>query len=426
MEYFKAPLVDYVEGPPPAAPSTPAPAAVATEADDREDDVTQDEGIEGGIEEEGAVDCRKESVLQDRLREAILLNVPVAFGNEVRRHESMLGLDVTSQWVLLTPEDEPLSQPENADQSLRLPTEMDGILNPKFAMQEKFVHSIFSGTNKKMKYTALQESPMVRPPKKRVRRIRKLSPMRRHVVNEPIEPRVLGGPNTDFLERYGLDETSHPVDWFSAFMPMNPNMNKEDPAAANVKGDQTTKFAVSNWTSYSNAKAMLCNAGELGSIYAGKFKPFKNDDVTAMLGIYIIDGLAPSPQLTQKMQDQERQPTQGNDRIAAVIGPGWQQKHRSFWHFFASQDPMMTPPPKKQCPNFKVDELFQWLCYIWKEAWVLAREFSNDEQSCKMQGKSEYKKMWEVQAVGGRDAGGLHCRRRLYMGILFSQRAQQS
>ena len=44
-------------------------------------------------------------------------------------------------------------------------------------------------------------------------------------------------------------------------------MNKEDPAAANVKGDQTTKFAVSNWTGYSNAKAMMCNAGEPGSIY---------------------------------------------------------------------------------------------------------------------------------------------------------------
>ena len=148
------------------------------------------------------------------------------------------------------------------------------------------------------------------------------------------------------------------MNWFSAFMPMIPDINKEDPAAANVKGNRTPKFAVSNWTSYSITKAMLCNAGELGSIYAGKFKPFKNDDITAMLGIYIIDGLAPSPQLTQKMQDQERQPTHGNDRIEAVIGPGWQQKHRSFRHFFASQDPMMTPPQKKQCPNFKVDKLF--------------------------------------------------------------------
>jgi hypothetical protein len=103
---------------------------------------------------------------------------------------------------------------------------------------------------------------------------------------------------------------------------------------------------------------MLCNAGERGHIFAGKFKPFKNEDIMQMLAVHIIDGLASSPQLVQKMQDQEHQPTHGNDRIVAVLGPGWQQKHRSFRHFFATQDPLTTPPPKKQCPNFKVDELF--------------------------------------------------------------------
>ena len=108
----------------------------------------------------------------------------------------------------------------------------------------------------------------------------------------------------------------------------------------------------------------MCNAGEPGSIYAGKFKLFKNNDISAMLGVYIMDGLVPSPQLTWRMQDQEHQPTHGNDRIAAVIGPGWQQKHHSFHQFFATQDPMMVPPPKTQCLNFKVDEFFRWLHYI--------------------------------------------------------------
>jgi len=290
----------------------------------------------------------------------------------------MSGLDVTSEWVLLTPEDEPFPQPVNADASLRPPTEMDGVTNPKFAMKEKFVHGVFSGTNEKMKYA--HDSPS-RPPKKRARKGKKLSPTRKQVVNKPAEPRVKGGPNADFLKRYGLNENSHPMDWFSALVPMTQEMNLEDPAAANVKGNKTTKFSVANWTAYSNANAMMRNAGEQGSIYAGKFKPFKNDDISAMLGVYIINGLAPSPQLTWKMQDQER----------LIIGPGWQQKHRSFHHFFATQDPMMVPPLKTQCPNFKVDEFFRWLRYMWKEAWVLAKEFSNDKQTCKMQGRSEYK-----------------------------------
>jgi hypothetical protein len=39
----------------------------------------------------------KKGELQERLREAILLNVPVATGNEARRHESMSGLDMTAR-----------------------------------------------------------------------------------------------------------------------------------------------------------------------------------------------------------------------------------------------------------------------------------------------------------------------------------------
>jgi hypothetical protein len=263
----------------------------------------------------------------------------------------MSGLDVTSEWVLLTPEDEPFPQPVNADASLCPPTEMDGVTNPKFAMKEKFVGSVFSRTNEKMQYAHVSPS---RPPKKRAGKGKKISPTRKQVVNEPAEPRVKGGPNADFLKRYGMNENSHPMDWFSALVPMTQEMNLEDPAAANVKGDKT-KFSVANWTAYSNAKAVMCNSGEPGSIYARKFKPFKNDNISAMLGVYIIDGLTPSPQLMWKMQDQERQPTHGNNRIAAVIGPGWQQKHRSFRHYFATQDPMMVPPLKTQCPNFKVD-----------------------------------------------------------------------
>ncbi len=110
-----------------------------------------------------------------------------------------------------------------------------------------------------------------------------------------------------------------------------------------------------------------------------------------MIEVYIIDGLAPSPQLVQKMQLQKKQPTHSNDRIVSVIGPGWKQKHRSFQHFFACQDPLMNPPPKTQCPNFKIDELIQWLRYIWKEVWELGKAFSVDKQLCQMQGNLEYK-----------------------------------
>ncbi len=191
----------------------------------------------------------------------------------------------------------------------------------------------------------------------------------------PVEPRVLGGPNSDFLKLYGLNNWSHPMDWFTAFMLLSPEANKRDLAVANVKCDCRAKFAVSNWMAYSNTKVMLNEAGEEGHIFAGKHHPFTNRDIVSMLGVYILDGLAPSPQLVQKMQPQSKQPAHGSNRVAAAIGMGCQQKHCSFWHFFACQDLLVTPPPKDKCPNFKVNEFFCWLWYIWKEAWVLAKGF---------------------------------------------------
>ena len=47
----------------------------------------------------------------------------------------------------------------------------------------------------------------------------------------------MGGPNSDFLKRYELDERKHPMDWFTAIMPMTPEDNLEDPSVSNVKGE---------------------------------------------------------------------------------------------------------------------------------------------------------------------------------------------
>ncbi len=169
----------------------------------------------------------------------------------------------------------------------------------------------------------------------------------------PVEPRVLGGPNSDFLKRYGLNNKSHPMHWLTAFMLLTPDANKEDLAVANMKGDCRTKFAVSNWAAYSNTKVMLNGAGEEGHIFAGKHHPFTNRDTVSMLGVYILDGLAPSPQLIQRMQLQSKQPTHGNNRVAAAFGMGCQQKHRSFQYFFVCQDPFLDSSPKRQVPKLQ-------------------------------------------------------------------------
>ncbi len=94
-------------------------------------------------------------------------------------------------------------------------------------------------------------------------------------------------------------------------MPLTPKNNKDDPAIANIKGYCCTKFVISNWMAYSNTKAMMAGVGDEGQIFAGKHRPFTNQDFVMMLGVYALDGLAPLPKLMQKMQSQSKSPTHG-------------------------------------------------------------------------------------------------------------------
>ena len=57
------------------------------------------------------------------------------------------------------------------------------------------------------------------------------------------------------------------------------------------------------------------------------------------LGIYITNGLAPSPQVTMKFNPQEKDPIKGNDFISSAVGPNALRRHREFKAFLACVDP---------------------------------------------------------------------------------------
>jgi hypothetical protein len=136
---------------------------------------------------------------------------------------------------------------------------MNATPNPKSGFVETFDCIPFTGTTEKMRYCC-PDGRSVNRSRKEKKRPRSSSWHSRPI--HEVQPRKLGGPNTKFLNRYGLDETSHPMDWFTALVPLMPDDNNKDPSVVNVKGNHRTKFAMSNWTTYSNTKAMLCNAGE--------------------------------------------------------------------------------------------------------------------------------------------------------------------
>ncbi len=82
----------------------------------------------------------------------MLLNVPVALGNEAHHHDCMVGLDVTAKWELLTRCNKPIPEPNNVDADLRPPTKMNATVNPKYGFVERFDRLLFTGTIEKMWY----------------------------------------------------------------------------------------------------------------------------------------------------------------------------------------------------------------------------------------------------------------------------------
>ena len=77
-----------------------------------------------------------------------------------------------------------------------------------------------------------------------------------------LEPCVKGRPNKKFLENYGLDHNSHPADWLSVFIPLTSDENLEEISDFDAIGNGKTKFSVSNFTRYTNTKAMVVKSGE--------------------------------------------------------------------------------------------------------------------------------------------------------------------
>jgi len=96
-----------------------------------------------------------------------------------------------------------------------------------------------------------------------------------------------GRANPAWLEKNKLTSKSHPADWFSALLP-----DKRSPENPNHI------VSIADWTTFTNCKAWLANAGQGGLIYQD-FKEFSAKEVKQFLALYILQGLSPSPQINE-------------------------------------------------------------------------------------------------------------------------------
>jgi hypothetical protein len=152
------------------------------------------------------------------------------------------------------------------------------------------------------------------------------------------------------------------------------------------------------WT---NLKAALADAGTGGSYYPD-FKPFKTKELRQHLGLYVLQGLSPSPQIEQKFRTQELDPVNGNDYVYNVFGINDSQgkRHKEFKSMLTVQDPRIYTPPREDFPNWKIHPLLQWMNYIGPFAWMLGAYFSIDEMTLRFKGQHKDKRQITYKAEG--------------------------
>ncbi len=136
-------------------------------------------------------------------------------------------------------------EPEKEDRSLRAPSKVqDKVVSKKYRCCETFTRNQFKGNIRDMGYI-LASKPRTGGAARNHRSLSSRCPTHSTTEQEPVV-RKLGGPSAAHCELYGLDETSHPMDWLNSILPMTPIDNLYDAKEPNVKADNKTKFAVSN------------------------------------------------------------------------------------------------------------------------------------------------------------------------------------
>ena len=91
-------------------------------------------------------------------------------------------------------------------------------------------------------------------------------------------------PNIEYLLQKKIHVNSHLTDWFNVIMPKDSNRHSH-----------TDEVSISDLTSWTNKKMVFMNAGQGGVMYLNCVT-FTVDDVIKHIGLYILHGLAPSPQ----------------------------------------------------------------------------------------------------------------------------------
>lgn len=250
------------------------------------------------------------------LTKRLLDNLHKPITTEDEPEQAPNGFSSSAQWRQLINNPTPIEEPTRPS-NMRGPTVPEG--------ENEFKKFDFPDTFDRPPFTEMSEIY-------ETDRNGKVVKNRQGKIQTTSEIRYEGRANSEWLKKNKLTNKSKPSEWFEALLPLKRNAN--DPASL---------VTINEWTTYSNKKAMLTNAGAAGGVYYD-WKPFSPKEVQQFLALYIFQGLSPSPQMKMKFLPQHEDPINGSDMCFKVFGRNGDRRHKMFKAFFSCQDPLKAIP----------------------------------------------------------------------------------
>ena len=114
----------------------------------------------------------------------------------------------------------------------------------------------------------------------------------------------------------------------------------------------------------------VCDNLELAGGLVGKYASFllfSINEIMKHIGIYMLNGLSPSPQAELKMKSPVDDPIHGLTFFNEVFEKNGLKRHKEFKCYLCLVDPCIPTPSKITHPNWKVDSILKKLHSICKK-----------------------------------------------------------
>ena len=365
-------------------PSTNQPRIVHIELDEETVKKLKVDELRHQLKMRGQSAVGKKAELIGRLLNAVKDKIPISVNavpfrsrvkgkkdvakSDVTKSELGKGFPATAKWKPLVHDSEKVDKPSNPTFKMaRAPTipEKDAVHVPAKYNFSKYKFAI-------PKFTGVKEIEKVRQKRKRGALPSRRQYEKVHTTEGYFKKKV--------ITENCLTTKSLPYHFVDIFIPFKKNMQTSQGGV----GGEKEWLSIELITKWTNTKAIMNGAGD--TTYPG-FKQFTREEIHRHIGLYILQGVTPSPQVELKFLSQSHDPIHGNDFVNNAFGCNAVKRHKQFKAFFALQNPCIQTPPREDFPNWKVRPLISWINYAGPLIYKPGRSVSVDEMTMRFKGK---------------------------------------